>query len=63
MNVLTDEDRDSVEGEIILKELSIDVKTFSNDKSPGSDGLTAEFYQTFFSVIGKDLVEVINDGL
>ena len=23
---------------------------------------TAEFYQTFFNVIGKDLVEIINDG-
>ena len=28
----------------------------------GCDGLTAEFYQTFFNVIGKDLVEVVNDG-
>ena len=61
-NVLTDEDRDSVEGEITLEELFTVVNTFSKDKSPGNDGLTAEFYQTFFNVIGKDLVEVINDG-
>ena len=61
-NVLTDEDRDSVEGEITLEELFTVVNTFSKDKSPGNDGLTAEFYQTFFIVIGKDLVEVINEG-
>ena len=61
-NVLTDEDRDSVEGEITLEELFTVINTFSKDKSPGNDGLTAEFYQTFFNVIGKDLVEVINDG-
>ena len=59
---LTDEHRDTVEGEITLDELFTAIKSFANDKSPGCDGLTAEFYQTFFNVIGKDLVEVINDG-
>ena len=59
---LTDEDRDTVEGEITLDELFTAIKSFANDKSPGCDGLTADFYQTFFNVIGKDLAEVINDG-
>ena len=59
---LTDEDRDTVEGEITLDELFTAIKSFANSKSPGCDGLTAEFYQTFFNVIGTDLVEVINDG-
>ena len=59
---LTDEDRDTVEGEITLDELFTAIKSFANDKSPRCDVLTAEFYQTFFNVIGKDLVEVINDG-
>ena len=45
---LTDEDRDTVEGEITLDELFTAIKSFANDKSPGCDGLTAEFYQTFF---------------
>ena len=59
---LTDEDRDTVEGEITLDELFTAIKSFANDKSPGCDGLTADFYQTFFNVIGKDLAEVISDG-
>ena len=59
---LTDEDRDTVEGEITLDELFTGIKSFANDKSPGCDGLTAEFYKTFCTVIGNDLVEVINNG-
>ena len=31
-------------------------------KSPGIDGLTAEFYLAFWAVIGEDLVEVLNYG-
>ena len=57
---LCDSDRDECEGEITLDEVRSAIKTFTNDKSPGCDGLTAEFYQTFFGVIGSDLVDVIN---
>ena len=31
-------------------------------KSPGIDGITAEFYIAFWAVLGSDLVEVINYG-
>ena len=59
---LTDEDKDSIEGEITLTEILIAIKALANEKSPGYDGLTAEFYKTFSSVIGNDLVDVINNG-
>ena len=59
---LTDDDRDSIEGEITLDEMFNAIKYFANKKSPGYDGLTAEFYQTFISVTGNDLVDAINDG-
>ena len=36
------------------------VKALNNDKSQGTDGLPAEFYKTFWDVIGQDLTEVFN---
>ena len=59
---LTDEDKDSIEGKITLDEILIAIKSLANEKSPGCDGLTAEFYKTFCNVNGNDLVEVINNG-
>ena len=32
----------------------------STNKSPGSDGLLVEFYRRFWSLIGPDLVEILN---
>ena len=52
---MADDHRDTVQGGITLDELFTAIKSFAND-------VIAEFYQTFFSVIGKKLLEVINDG-
>ena len=38
---LSDSDRDECEGEITLDEVQSAIKSFTNDKSPGCDGLTA----------------------
>ena len=59
---LTDEDNDSIEGEITLNEILIAIKSLANEKSPGCDGFTAGFYKTFSNVISNDLVEVIDNG-
>ena len=32
------------------------------EKSPGSDGLSAEFYRSFWHILGADLVDVLNDS-
>ena len=50
---LTDENKNSIEGEITLDESYIAIKSLANEKSPGCDGLTAEFYKTFSNVIGN----------
>ena len=57
---LSDSDRDEYAGELTLDEVRSAIKLFANDKSPGCDGLTAEFYQTVFGLIGSDLIDVIN---
>ena len=37
------------------------LKQMHNNKSPGSDGLTKEFYLKCWDFIGEDLVEVLNN--
>ena len=50
------------------KDLSVEesiqcIKTLKVDSSPGMDGITNVFYRTFWSIIGKDLIEVMNESL
>lgn len=41
---------------ITFEECCKALKTFKKNKSPGNDGLTAEFYQKFWPIIGKYLM-------
>jgi hypothetical protein len=41
---LSNEERDLLEGEIHLHQLHHCLKNLKNDKSPGSDGYTADFF-------------------
>ena len=38
------------------------LETFQNDKAPGEDGFTAEFYNFFFDLIGNDLIASFNEA-
>ena len=57
---LEKEESDSCEGLLSLEECANVLKSFSNDKTPGSDGLTVEFYRFFWNIVGNYVVESFN---
>jgi hypothetical protein len=57
---LNQEEKESCEGDITFKEAEIAVKGFKTDKSPGSDGLTSEFYKGFWNIVGHDFIAIAN---
>jgi len=59
---LNDEDKISCEGPITIQECETIVKSFSKNKSPGNDGITAEFYQYFWPEISGLLIDSFNYG-
>merc|ERR1712240_2649 len=52
----------NLEGEITMQEIEQALNNMKNDKSPGPDGFTAEFYKSFFSEIGVFLVRSLNEA-
>ena len=58
---LTEEEKESCEGIISERECKKMVGEMNKNKSPGSDGLTTEFYQAYWELIGRDLTETLNN--
>ena len=50
------------EGALTKEECFKALQTFKNGKSPGNDGLTAEFYQVFWPTLGHLLVDSLNSS-
>ena len=48
------------EGKLTVEECFKSLQSFKQNKSPGNDGLTVEFYKTFWGVLGNLLVESLN---
>ena len=57
---LSDEDQQLLEKDLTLEELKKAVSSFSDNKTPGEDGFTKEFYETFFDLIWIDLIKSYN---
>ena len=47
-------------GYLTLEELTNALNSLPSRKSPGSDGLTLEFYRKFWQILGNELVSVLN---
>jgi len=57
---LTNDLRKLYEGKVSIEEVSEVLKTFEDNKVPGNDGLPAEFYKTFWHLLGDSLVASFN---
>jgi hypothetical protein len=60
---LSAEEAQLCEGEVTLQECQRALNSFKRNKSPDLDGLPYEFYQSFWDILGPDLVAVYNDCL
>ena len=53
--VLTDTESSNLEGEITAYEISNVIRNMKNNKSPGSDGFTVDFFKFFFKDFKHDV--------
>ena len=57
---ISDDEREMLEGLLSFEECKEALKCLNDNKSPGEDGFTVEFFKCFFNVIASDLVESFN---
>ena len=57
---LTAEIAQACEEKLTVAECLKSLRLFENNKSPGDDGLTAEFYKVFWNIVGNLMVESLN---
>ncbi len=60
---LTPEEQAICEGELTVEECRKILKAFKDNKSPGNDGITVEFYKKFWPWFGEILVASLNESL
>lgn len=62
INTLDDEQKDSCEGLLTESECRNALKGFQKNKSPGTDGLTTEFYCFFWDQLRNTMIDSFNYG-
>ena len=59
---LSDNESNKLEGHITLAELTNALRNMKNNKSPGTDGYSCEFFKVFWKKIGNFVLRSINYG-
>ena len=59
---LSEEEKKSCEGLLTMEECSNIVSSLQNNKSPGNDGFTEEFYKAFWPIVGGLVVDSFNES-
>ena len=59
-NSLSEEIAKTCEGDMSIDECERALKTMENNKTPGTDGLTPEFYRYFWNLLGSFMVSSFN---
>ena len=52
-----------MENPITLEELRLALSGMASGKAPGLDGIPREFYETFWDIIGPELLEMFQESL
>ena len=58
---LSEEEKRSCEGKILLNECELILETFQNNKAPGNDGIPVEFYKKLWPVISEPFIKCVNE--
>ena len=62
LNHLVEHESLELEAEINIEEVQNALDSFQNNKTPGDDGFTEEFYEAFFDLIGAALLDPLKAG-
>ena len=60
LHQLTDSEKASCEGPVTCDEVKEELSKMTRNKTPGNDGLTAEFHETFWPVVSRFMVDSFN---
>ena len=60
--LITDQDNNILMAPFTIQEIRKVVFSFSPDKAPGPDGFTTLFYQSYWNIIGWDLLVVVEES-
>ena len=56
-------DNTELAADITEEELHRATMSLQSGKAPGIDGLPADFFKSFWDILGQDLLEVVNDSI